>query len=137
MCLMAERGVVQRLDTEVREVLAAAEIPLASRYNFLAGCGLSPQDYYLVGRRALYHCVDGVPILLGAFLARRYGLAWRLFIAGGLTFIAAQVFHLPFNFLLTQAFKTGILPSPPAQWHLLFNATVLGLSAALFEEIAR
>lgn len=78
-----------------------------------------------------------LPILLGFFFARRYGLAWRLFIAGGLTFIAAQVLHLPFNFLLTQAFKKETLPAPPEQWHLIFNAIILGLSAALFEEIAR
>lgn len=78
-----------------------------------------------------------LPIGLGFFLARRYGLAWRLFFAGGITFILAQLFHIPFNFALTLAFKKDILPAPPPQWHLLFNALVLGLSAALFEEFAR
>ncbi len=78
-----------------------------------------------------------LPLLLGWFLARRYGLAWRLFIVGGLTFILSQVFHIPFNIGLTTAFKQGLLPSVPPAWSLPFNAVVLGLSAALFEEFAR
>jgi hypothetical protein len=67
MYLMADVGVVRRLDAEVLTVLAGEEIPLASGHSFKVGCGLSPQDYYLVGREALYHCVNGVPTLLGTW----------------------------------------------------------------------
>ncbi|MDX2473071.1 MAG: hypothetical protein QNL91_05135 [Candidatus Krumholzibacteria bacterium] len=67
MYLMADVGVVQRRDSGVQVVLAEAEIPLASRYGFEVGCGLGPQDYYLIGHKALYHCVDGVPTLLGTW----------------------------------------------------------------------
>jgi len=51
--------------------------------------------------------------------------------------VLSQVFHIPFNAGLTLAFKQGLLPNPPAHWQLAFNAVVLGLSAALFEELAR
>lgn len=78
-----------------------------------------------------------LPLLLGWWLARRYGLAWRLFAMGGITFILSQMFHIPFNYGLSLVFKQGLLPKPPEQWQVLFNALVFGLSAALFEEIAR
>lgn len=78
-----------------------------------------------------------LPLLLGWYLARRYGLAWRLYIVGAVTWVLSQVFHIPFNAGLTLAFRNGLLPSPPEQWQLPFNAVVLGLSAGLFEESAR
>jgi uncharacterized membrane protein YhfC len=56
---------------------------------------------------------------------------------GGVTFILSQAFHIPFNNALTQLFRQGILPVPPPGWAPLFNATILGLSAGLWEETAR
>jgi uncharacterized membrane protein YhfC len=38
---------------------------------------------------------------------------------------------------LTALFRRGWLPAPPADWTLLFNAIVLGLTAGLSEELAR
>lgn len=78
-----------------------------------------------------------MPVALGWFLARRFGLAWRLYIVGAITFVLSQVFHIPFNAGLTLAFRNGLLPAPPPQYHLIFNAVVLGLSAGIFEETAR
>lgn len=78
-----------------------------------------------------------LPLLLGWYLARRFGLAWRLFIVGAVTWVLAQVFHIPFNAGLTLAFRNGVLPSPPESYQLVFNAVVLGLSAGIFEEGAR
>ena len=34
---------------------------------------------------------------LGVFFGRRLGAEWRLFGIGAVTFIASQVFHIPFN----------------------------------------
>ena len=78
-----------------------------------------------------------LPILLGIYLSRRFKLSWRLFLAGALTFIAAQVIHLPVLTGLTILFNTGVLPAPAEAWTRLFNAVVLGLLAGIFEETAR
>lgn len=74
---------------------------------------------------------------IGAFISRKYKVGWRLFWIGAATFILSQVGHLPFNAGLTQLFRQGVLPSPPASWQLPFNAIVLGLSAGLWEELTR
>ena len=78
-----------------------------------------------------------LPIGLGVFLTKKFGLGWRLWWIGGATFVLSQVGHIPFNLGLTQLFKLGILPSPPTSWKMPFNAVVLGLSAGLWEETAR
>lgn len=78
-----------------------------------------------------------LPILLGIYLSRRFKLSWRLFLAGALTFIAAQVIHLPVLTGLTALFNAGVLPAPPQAWTTLFNAVTLGLLAGIFEETAR
>jgi uncharacterized membrane protein YhfC len=64
-------------------------------------------------------------------------LGWRLYWIGGAIFIISQILHIPFNIGLTYLFRLGFLPSPPESWQLIFNAIILGLSAGLFEEIAR
>ena len=38
-----------------------------------------------------------MPLALGVYLYRRLGAEWRLFGIGAVTFIASQVFHIPFN----------------------------------------
>ncbi|HVN14239.1 MAG TPA: YhfC family glutamic-type intramembrane protease [Anaerolineales bacterium] len=78
-----------------------------------------------------------LPVLLGIYLARKFKLSWKLFLAGGLTFIASQVLHIPLLTGLTALFKNGTLPSPPAAWSTTFNAVLLGLLAGIFEETAR
>jgi uncharacterized membrane protein YhfC len=78
-----------------------------------------------------------IPVGLGIFLTRRFGMGWRLWWIGAATFVASQIGHIPFNIFLTQLFTRGVLPAPPAQWQPLFNAVVLGLSAGLWEECAR
>jgi uncharacterized membrane protein YhfC len=78
-----------------------------------------------------------LPIVFGIWLVRRYRLSWKLLLAGALTFIAAQVLHIPLVVWLTNAFADGTLPAIPPNWSLLFNAVVLGLLAGIFEETAR
>lgn len=78
-----------------------------------------------------------MPIALAIFLQRRLGVRGSLFGAGALTFIASQVLHIPFLSLLTALFAQHVLPAPPSEWALPFNAVVLGLAAGLFEEVAR
>jgi len=75
---------------------------------------------------------------VGLFLTHKFHLSWRLYWIGGAIFILSQVFHLPFNFLLLNPFLQQALPAKlPAAWVLPVTALILGLSAGLFEELAR
>jgi uncharacterized membrane protein YhfC len=69
-----------------------------------------------------------LPILVGIYSARKFNLSWKLFLAGGLTFIASQVLHVPLVFSLSKTFLS---------WGDIAYAIVLGLLAGLFEETAR
>lgn len=77
------------------------------------------------------------PILLAAWFIRRHKLGWRLVFYGGLGFLGSQIVHLPLLSLLTNLFTRGILPAPPFQYHVIFNAVILGLLAGICEESAR
>ncbi len=78
-----------------------------------------------------------LPVGLAMFLTRRFHLGWRLWWIGAATFVLSQVGHIPFNAIFTRLFASGALPKPPAAYNLIFSAVFLGLSAGLFEELAR
>lgn len=78
-----------------------------------------------------------LPIGLGVYLDRKFKLGWRLWWIGAATFVLSQIGHIPFNAGVTTLFERGILPAPSASWRLVFNATFLGLSAGLWEELMR
>lgn len=78
-----------------------------------------------------------LPICLALYLWRVQKQSWKLFSLGALAFISAQIIHLPVLFGLTFLFQQNVLPSPPKEYALYFNAVVLGLLAGLFEEVAR
>ena len=79
---------------------------------------------------------------VGIFITRKYHLGWRLWWIGVAIFIISQVLHIPFNFLLLNPFLQNTLPgllpdTLPAAWVLAIAALLLGLSAGVFEEVAR
>ena len=77
-----------------------------------------------------------LPIILGRLIARRRGASWALFGMGAVTFVAAQVLHIPFNWLILQ--KWELLPSDTTVFsNLVLLALFAGLSAGVFEEGAR
>jgi uncharacterized membrane protein YhfC len=78
-----------------------------------------------------------LPVALGYYLARKFNLPGRIWWIGATTFILSQVGHIPFNAGLTLLFERGILPRPSPEWRLYVNACILGLSAGLWEEMAR
>lgn len=78
-----------------------------------------------------------LPIALAFYVTRKFRLPWKLILAGGLTFIASQVLHIPVLYGLTAMFRSGVLPTIPPAWTALFNAILLGLLAGVFEETAR
>ena len=71
-----------------------------------------------------------VPALMVYWLGRRWTLPWRLALAGGVTFVGSQVLHLPANSVLGMTLNMSSQPLP-------VQAIVLGLSAGIFEEVAR
>lgn len=78
------------------------------------------------------------PLALGVFLARRLRVSWRLFFIGGVTFIASQVVHIPFNTLaLAPALDAAGLAQAERGLPLILLALAYGLSAGVFEEGAR
>lgn len=77
-----------------------------------------------------------LPLAAGSWLAQRYRLGWGVFGIGAATFVLSQVGHLPFNWLILQRLR--LLPGDLSQWgDLLIYGLFLGLSAGVFEEVAR
>ena len=87
--------------------------------------------------------LTGILIMAAAFwpalwLTRRFALPWRLWGIGAATFFLSQAGHIPFNWLADRLLKARIDFSawtPTAA--LLFSAVFAGLSAGLWEELAR
>jgi ABC-2 type transport system permease protein len=76
-----------------------------------------------------------LPFVLAIVLRRRVWVPWLYFCVGVLTFVGAQLVHIPLNALLV---RIGILSEDPAAGsELILTAIVLGLTAGLTEEIGR
>ncbi|MCZ2127975.1 MAG: YhfC family intramembrane metalloprotease [Anaerolineales bacterium] len=69
-----------------------------------------------------------LPLLAGWYFSRKFNLSWKLFLAGGLTFIASQIPHIPLVMALNATLQS---------LGLVATALILGLLAGLFEETAR
>jgi uncharacterized membrane protein YhfC len=80
-----------------------------------------------------------MPVGLAIFLTARWKLGARLWLIGAGTFILSQIGHIPFNELMTQVLIRCHFPpdSLSTDAKLVFQAVFLGLSAGLFEELAR
>ena len=86
---------------------------------------------YLLGTMLMI----AMPLLLASRLAGGGRADWGLFGLGAATFVAAQVLHIPFNLLVE---RLGLLPADLAPVaNLLAVVLFLGLSAGVFEEVAR
>ena len=80
-----------------------------------------------------------MPIALGIYLMRKFDLELRWWWIGAVVFILSQVGHIPFNAyvvnpLLDNLNSSAMLPSIAM---LITGALILGLSAALWEELFR
>jgi uncharacterized membrane protein YhfC len=78
-----------------------------------------------------------LPLLLGVYLYRRQGAEWRVFGIGVITMIAAQVFHIPFNNWVLNPMIEQISQPVLTPVRLGLVSLLLGLSAGVFEEVAR
>ncbi len=77
-----------------------------------------------------------LPFLFGWLIARKRGAGWRLFGMGAVTFVLSQVGHIPFNWLVLNRLQLISTDTAVTQ-NLIILAIFLGLSAGLFEEVAR
>lgn len=79
-----------------------------------------------------------LPLALGATLTQRFRVAWQPFWIGAATFVASQLFHLPFNrWVLTPQIAGLGLSAAGGGLQQALVAALFGLSAGLFEETAR
>jgi uncharacterized membrane protein YhfC len=79
-----------------------------------------------------------IPLGLGFWIVRRFGVSWKIFALGAAGFIGVQILHIPLV-SLTQGplylFLIGFITDPTII--LVILAVYLGLLAGLFEEIGR
>lgn len=78
-----------------------------------------------------------MPLILGVWVVRRLKLDWSVFGLGAVTFIASQVLHIPFNQFLLNPELTRVGWISADGWTWVMVALLLGLSAGVFEELAR
>jgi uncharacterized membrane protein YhfC len=76
------------------------------------------------------------PLIVARMIARRRGVGWGLFGAGAVTFILSQVGHIPFNALILPGLNERLAQLPEFT-SIVVGAIFLGLSAGVFEEVAR
>jgi uncharacterized membrane protein YhfC len=93
----------------------------------------------IAARGAAALLMIAMPLALGAYLIRRYRTGWGLFLVGIVTFLASQIFHIPFNsYVLNPLLASiGFGPDTGPGLALALAAVLLGLSAGVFEEGAR
>lgn len=79
-----------------------------------------------------------IPIGVGFYIINKFKLGWGLWWAGCFTFILSQVAHIPFNiFVLNPLIETVTNSMTSELLALLITSILLGLSAGIFEEVAR
>ena len=77
-----------------------------------------------------------VPLTLGYWVVRRFGVPWRVFGLGALFFIVVQVIHTPLVLATQVPLSRALLPLGTAA-PLVGLALYLGLLAGIFEEVGR
>ena len=77
-----------------------------------------------------------VPLVLGYWIVRRFGVPWRIFGLGALFFIAVQVVHTPLVLATQAPLYLAFLPMGTTA-AVAVLAVYLGLLAGLFEELGR
>ncbi len=76
----------------------------------------------------------------GAFFVRRFRSEWRVVWLGALTFVGAQVLHIPFNSYVLNPLLGRLgwaAGAGPGTLALVWVGLAFGLSAGLFEELGR
>ena len=78
-----------------------------------------------------------IGLAAGVIVSKQRDVKWNLYGIGALTFIASQIFHIPFNIWLLNPVMQEFTSVAPQGIAPLILAAALGLSAGFFEETAR
>lgn len=78
-----------------------------------------------------------LPVALALVLWRRTDASFGLWAVGAVTFVLAQVVHIPLNLGVARLFSSGVLPKPSDAVTVWLLPLALGLSAGVCEETAR
>jgi uncharacterized membrane protein YhfC len=78
-----------------------------------------------------------LPVVLGIYLTNKFHLSWKIWFIGASIFIISQILHLPFNAYVLNPLLTTIQQAIKGIPSQLIVASLLGLSAGVFEECAR
>ena len=80
----------------------------------------------------------GLPIVVGLWISKKLSVDLALFGVGAVTFIASQLFHIPFNsWILAPLIERFGLQITPGSINLAIFGLIFGFSAGFFEETAR
>ncbi|WP_292364464.1 MULTISPECIES: YhfC family intramembrane metalloprotease [unclassified Methanoculleus] len=77
-----------------------------------------------------------VPLALGYWIVKKFGVSWRVFVLGALFFIVVQIVHAPLVLVTQTPLYLAVLPFGTTA-AVAVLAVYLGLMAGLFEEIGR
>ncbi len=100
-------------------------------YNFFA------VDWLTITHFLNWLLMIAMPVVLAIYLTEKFHTGWRLWVIGAATFILSQVLHLPFNIYVLNPFIAKLQPGLHEMAYLIVIATLLGLSAGVFEECSR
>ena len=78
-----------------------------------------------------------LPIAIMLWVKKRFKVSWRLFGVGMLTFLGAQLIHIPLAIGVRRMAQPFLPPYVITVWANLLNAIILGLLAGICEETAR
>jgi uncharacterized membrane protein YhfC len=79
-----------------------------------------------------------IPLALGYWIVKRFGLSWKVFALGAVFFIAVQVIHTPIVLLTQEPLYTFLRETlGSVSGALAAFALYLGFLAGLFEEVGR
>jgi uncharacterized membrane protein YhfC len=87
--------------------------------------------YMLLGLLVQVPVMIGIAIVVGWQLRKRFGMPWKIFLFGAITFVGSQVVHIPLNWLLSQI---GGAQGGITFWPTLLVALLYGATAGLCEQ---
>jgi uncharacterized membrane protein YhfC len=94
-------------------------------------------DFVYITRFLNSFLMIAMPLALALYLTRTWKLSWRYWLVGAAVFFFSQVGHIPFNSLVGSVLNKTDMVNWPQNAQTVFRAVFLGLSAGLFEELAR
>jgi uncharacterized membrane protein YhfC len=79
-----------------------------------------------------------IPLLLGYYIIKRFGLRWMIFLYGALFFILAQIIHIPLLYFIQPGYTEWLISVTSDPVLILAGLAIfLGIMAGVIEELMR